>query len=108
MIQDHDKLFKRYIEVIEMIDDVKLDLNKPYFEYNLLFICILFVVYESQDCRTFRFGYMDINVVITGNLLPNFVGNDEHIDAIFLLDNEIFVIDKAFLQYMEEDGEFLV
>ncbi len=49
-----------------------------------------------------------MNVIIMGDLLSNFVGNDEYIDAIFLLDDEIFVIDEAFLQYMEKDGEFLV
>ncbi len=49
-----------------------------------------------------------MNMVVMDNLLPNFVGNDEYIDAIFLLDDEIFVIDEVFLQYMEEGGEFLV
>ncbi len=50
MIQDHDELFKGYIEVIEMADDVELDLDKPCFEYSLLLICVLFVAYEGQDC----------------------------------------------------------
>ncbi len=47
-------------------------------------------------------------MVAIGGLLPNFVGNSKYIDTIFLLGNEIFVVDKAFLQYMEEGGEFLV
>ncbi len=47
-------------------------------------------------------------MVATGGLLPNFIGNGECIDMIFLLDDEIFVIDEVFLQYIEEDGEFLV
>ncbi len=51
---------------------------------------------------------MDMNVVVTGGLLPNFVGNDEYIDIVFLLDDEIFVVDEAFFQYMEEGGKFLV
>ncbi len=42
------------------------------------------------------------------DLLPNFVDNDEYIDTIFLLGDEIFVVDEAFLQYIEEDGKFLV
>ncbi len=108
MIQNHGELLKEYIEVIEMADDIKPDLDKPYLEYNLSFICVLFVTYEGQDYRTFRFGCMDMNVVTMGGLLPNFVDNDEHIDTIFLLDDEIFVVDEAFLQYMEEGGEFLV
>ncbi len=108
MIQDHDELFKGYIEIVEMVDNTKPDLDKPYFKYSLSFICILFVTYKGQDCRAFRFGCMDMNVIAMDSLLPNFVGNDECIDAIFLLDDEILVVDKAFLQYMEEDGEFLV
>ncbi len=47
-------------------------------------------------------------MVVIGSLLPNFVGNDECIDVIFLLGDEIFVVDEAFLQYIEEDGEFLI
>ncbi len=39
---------------------------------------------------------MDMNVVVTDSLLPNFIGSDEYIDTIFLLDDEIFVIDEAF------------
>ncbi len=49
-----------------------------------------------------------MSMIVIGGLLPNFVGNGERIDVIFLLDDEIFVIDEAFLQYMEEGGEFLV
>ncbi len=49
-----------------------------------------------------------MNIVITGGLLPNFVDNNEHIDMIFLLNDEIFVVDEIFLQYMKEGGEFLV
>ncbi len=51
---------------------------------------------------------MDMNVVVIGDLLPNFVGNDEYIDAIFLLDDEIFIVDEAFLQYIKENDEFLI
>ncbi len=47
-------------------------------------------------------------MVVMDGLLPNFIGNDEYIDAIFLLDDEIFVVDEAFLQYMEESDEFLI
>ncbi len=36
-------------------------------------------------------------MVVMDSLLPNFVGNDECIDMIFLLDDEIFVIDEVFL-----------
>ncbi len=108
MIQDHGELFKKYVEVIEMADDTEPDLNKPYLKYGLSFICILFVTYESQDYLAFGFGCMDISVVVTDSLLPNFVGNSECIDTIFLLGDEIFVVDEAFLQYMEENGEFLV
>ncbi len=108
MIQDYGELFKRYIEVIEMADDAEPDLDKSYLEYGLLFVCILFVIYEGQDCRTFRFGCIDMSMVVMNGLLPNFVGSGECIDAIFLLDDEIFVIDEAFFQYMEEGGEFLV
>ncbi len=49
-----------------------------------------------------------MNIVVIDGLLPNFVGNDEYIDAIFLLDDEIFVVDEAFLQYMEENDEFFI
>ncbi len=108
MIQDYGELFKGYIEVIEMTDDTELDLDKLYLEYSLLFICILFVVYKGQDCRAFRFGCIDMNMVVIDDLLPNFVGNGEYIDIIFLLDDEIFVVDEVFLQYMEEGNEFLV
>ncbi len=73
-----------------------------------LFICILFVTYEGQNCQAFGFGCIDMNVVVMGSLLSNFVGNGECIDVIFLLDDEIFVVDEAFLQYMKEGGEFLV
>ncbi len=97
MIQDYDELFKEYIEIIEMADDMESDLDKLYLEYDLLFICILFVVYEGQDYRTFRFGYIDMNVVVMDNLLSNFVGNGEYVDTIFLLDDEIFVVDEIFL-----------
>ncbi len=97
MIQDYDELFKGCVEVVEMTDNIKSDLDKLYFEYNLLFICILFIVCEGQDCRTFRFDYIDMNMVVMDSLLPNFVGNDECIDMIFLLDDEIFVIDEVFL-----------
>ncbi len=97
VIQDHDELFKRYIEIVEMTDDIKLDLDKLYLEYGLLFICILFVICESQDCWVFRFDYIDMNMVVIDSLLPNFVGNDEYIDAIFLLGDEIFIVDKTFL-----------
>ncbi len=51
---------------------------------------------------------MDMSMVVIGGLLPNFVGNGEYIDTIFLLGDEIFIVDKAFLQYMKEGGEFLV
>ncbi len=51
---------------------------------------------------------MDMNVVVIGGLLPNFIDNDEYIDVIFLLDDEIFVVDEAFFQYIEEGNEFLV
>ncbi len=108
VIQDHGELFKGCVEVVEMADNIELDLDKSCFEYSLLFICILFVICEGQDCRAFGFGYMGMNMVVMGGLLPNFVGNDECIDAIFLLDDEIFVVDEAFLQYIEEGGEFLV
>ncbi len=91
-----------------MTNDTESDLDKPYLEYSLSLVCILFVAYEGQDCRTFRFDYIDMNIVIIDNLLPNFVDNDEYTDTIFLLGNEIFVVDKTFLQYMEEDGKFLV
>ncbi len=91
-----------------MADDTEPDLDKSYFEYGLSFICVLFVVYESQDCRAFGFGCIGMSMVVTDSLLPNFVGNDEHIDTIFLLDDEIFVVDEAFFQYMEEGGKFLV
>ncbi len=47
MIQDYDELFKKYIEVIEMADNIELDLDKLCFEYGLSFICVLFVIYES-------------------------------------------------------------
>ncbi len=47
MIQDYGELFKKYIEIIEMADDAKLDLYKLCFEYSLLFICVLFVVCEG-------------------------------------------------------------
>ncbi len=47
MIQDHGELFKGYVEIVEMADDAKPDLDKPYFEYNLSFICILFVICEG-------------------------------------------------------------
>ncbi len=73
-----------------------------------MFVYILFVAYKGQDCRVFGFDYINMNVVVTGGLLPNFVGNDECIDATFLLDNKIFVVDEVFLQYIEEDEEFLV
>ncbi len=49
-----------------------------------------------------------MSMVVIGDLLPNFVGNNEYIDAIFLLGDEIFVVDEAFLQYIEEGDEFLV
>ncbi len=96
MIQDHGKMLKEYVEVVEMVDNVEVDLDKPYLEYGLLFICVLFVTYEGQDCRTFRFGCIDMNVVVIDNLLPNFVSNGEYIDAIFLLGDEIFVVNEAF------------
>ncbi len=83
MIQDYDELFKGYIEVVEMADNTKPDLDKLYLEYGLSFICILLVVYEGQDCRIFGFGYMDMSMVVIDGLLPNFVGNDEYIDTIF-------------------------
>ncbi len=108
MIQDHDELLKEYIEIIEMTDDTKPDLNKPYLKYGLSFICILFITYKGQNCRIFRFGYIDINMVVIDDLLPNFVGNDEYTDTIFLLGDKIFVVDETFLQYMEKGGEFLV
>ncbi len=108
MIQNHGELFKGCIEVVEMADDVELDLDKPCLECSLLFICVLFVACKGQDCRAFGFGCMGMNVVVMGGLLSNFVGNGEHIDTIFLLDDEIFVVDEAFLQYMEEGDEFLV
>ncbi len=47
MIQDHNELFKRCIEVVEMADNVKSDLDKSYFEYSLSFICVLFVTYKG-------------------------------------------------------------
>ncbi len=108
MIQDHGKLFKGCVEVVEMADDTESDLDKSCLEYGLSFICVLFVAYKGQDCRAFGFGCIDMSVVVMGGLLPNFVGNDECTDAIFLLGDEIFVVDEAFLQYMEEDDEFLV
>ncbi len=108
MIQDHDELFKKYIEIVEMANDIKPDLDKSCFKYSLLFICILFVTYKNQDCQTFGFDCMDMNMVVIDNLLPNFIDNDEHIDTIFLLDNKIFVVDEAFLQYIKEGDEFLV
>ncbi len=108
MFQDHDELFKRCVEIVEMADNTKPDLDKSYFEYDLLFVCILFVVYKGQDYRTFRFDCMDMSVVVIGGLLLNFVSNGKYIDAIFLLGDEIFVIDKAFLQYIKEGGEFLI
>ncbi len=108
MIQNHDELLKGYIEIIEITNDTELNLNKLYFEYSLSFICILFVTYEGQDCRAFRFSCIDMNMIATNDLLSNFVSNNECINAIFLLDDEIFVIDEAFLQYIEEDDEFLV
>ncbi len=108
MIQNHDELLKGYIEVVEMTNNTELDLDKLYFEYGLLFICVLFIAYEGQDCRAFRFGCMDMNMVVIGSLLPNFVSSGECIDMIFLLDDEIFVVDEVFLQYIEEGGEFLI
>ncbi len=108
MIQDHGELLKGYIEVIEMTNNTELDLDKPCLEYGLSFICVLFVTYKGQDCRAFGFDCMDMSVVVTDDLLPNFVGNDKHTDTIFLLNDEIFVVDEAFLQYIEEGGEFLV
>ncbi len=96
VIQDYSELFKGYIEIVEMADNMELDLDKPCFEYGLLFTCVLFVAYEGQNCRVFGFGYMDMNMVVIGGLLPNFVGNNECIDVIFLLDDEIFVVDEAF------------
>ncbi len=108
MIQDHGELFKGCIEIVEMADDIESDLDKLYLEYGLSFICILFVAYKNQDCQAFGFGCIDMNVVVTDNLLPNFVGNGECTDTIFLLNDEIFVVDEAFLQYMEEGDEFLV
>ncbi len=60
MIQDYSELFKRYVEVIEMADDTKPDLDKLYLEYDLLFICVLFIVCEGQNYRAFRFGCIDI------------------------------------------------
>ncbi len=51
---------------------------------------------------------MDMNMVVMGDLLPNFVGNGEYIDVIFLLDDEIFVVDEVFFQYIEEGNKFLV
>ncbi len=97
MIQNHNKLLKGYIEIVEITNDAKPDLNKLYFEYSLSFIYILFIVYKDQDCRTFGFGCIDMNVIVINNLLPNFVGNNEHIDAIFLLGDKIFVVDEVFL-----------
>ncbi len=97
MIQDHGELFKGYVEIVEMADDTELDLDKLYFEYNLSFIRVLFVAYKGQDCRAFRFGCMGMNMIATDGLLPNFVSSNEHIDAIFLLGDEIFVVDEAFL-----------
>ncbi len=47
MIQDHGELFKGYIEVIEMADNMELDLDKSFLEYNLSFICVLFFAYED-------------------------------------------------------------
>ncbi len=108
MIQDHGELFKGCVEIVEMADDTEPDLDKPCLEYSLSFIRVLFVACEGQDCRTFRFGCVGMSVVVTGGLLPNFVSNSERTDAIFLLGDEIFVVDEAFLQYMEEGGEFLV
>ncbi len=108
MIQDHSELFKEYVEIVEMVDDMELDLNKLCFECSLSLVCVLFVAYEGQNCRAFGFGYIDMNVIVMDDLLSKFVGSNECIDAIFLLGDEIFVVDEAFLQYMEEGGEFLV
>ncbi len=47
MIQDHDELFKGYVEIVEMADNMESDLDKLYFEYGLLFICVLFVICEG-------------------------------------------------------------
>ncbi len=91
-----------------MADNTEPDLDKSYLEYDLSFICVLFVACEDQNCRAFGFDCIGMSVVVTDGLLPNFIGNGEHTDAIFLLDDEIFVVDEAFLQYMEESGEFLV
>ncbi len=91
-----------------MANNTKSNLDKPCFEYDLSFIYILFVTYKNQNCQTFRFDYIDMNMIIIGNLLPNFVSNDEYINTIFLLDDKIFVINEAFFQYMEENGEFLI
>ncbi len=96
MIQNHGELFKGCVEVVEMADNMELDLDKPCLECGLSFICVLFVACEGQDCRAFGFGCIDMSMVAMDSLLPNFVGNDEYIDAIFLLDDEIFVVDEAF------------
>ncbi len=95
MIQNHGELLKGCVEVVEMTDDTEPDLDKSCLEYGLSFICILFVIYEGQDCRIFGFGCIDMNMVVIGGLLPNFVGSGECIDTIFLLGDEIFVVDEV-------------
>ncbi len=72
MIQDYGELLKGYIEIVVMIDDIELDLDKSYLKYSLSFICILFVIYENQNYQAFRFGYININIVVISDLLPNF------------------------------------
>ncbi len=47
MIQDHGELFKGCVEVVEMTDNTKLNLDKLYLEYDLSFIYVLFVVCEG-------------------------------------------------------------
>ncbi len=89
-------MLKGCIEVVEITDDIESDLDKSCFEYNLLFIYILFVIYEGYDCRIFGFDCIDMNMIVIDGLLSNFVGNDECIDTIFLLSDEIFVIDEVF------------
>ncbi len=91
-----------------MADDMKPDLNKSCLEYDLLFICVLFIICEGQNYRTFGFDCIGMNMIVMDDLLPNFVSSDEYIDAIFLLGDEIFVINEAFLQYIKENDEFLV
>ncbi len=59
MIQDYGELFKRYVEVVEMADNIEPDLDKLYLECGLSF-CVFFVVYEGQNCRAFGFEYMGI------------------------------------------------